>query len=263
METTLSDDFWALRAHKPDRQTLSAYSRLVREFGPEKVVIVADEVSSPPQTWPEHVRVLSITPASLEELGITTAIPDSGWRCGDYALATVFQGIPAATRVWLIEPDVGFSRLTPREFAGYFDSSDADLVISFLAKMGPSGFWADTLRSRGFEGEEWHSFFPILRTTRAASDAAVKLRREVQAHPSEKMHPNDETVLASAVMAAGLKAERMEDYLPWGFKRMSPGRRLPLWLLRTLYPGPQIFHPVGTPDVLPRRTQDFVRSIRG
>lgn len=248
----------ALRAHRPDRPTLAAHRRLVRSFGKERVVVVADEATSPPQEWPGDVDVVHITRSALEELGISTAIPDSGWRCGDYALYVLFAQ-RAVERAWLMEPDVAFSGQTPREFVERFADDPADFVVHSMTVQKPEGFWYGTLSSRGFTGEEWHSFFPLVRVTRAAVIAAAALRREVQDQHSDLMHPNDESVVATAVVLGDLNWTVMKDRHPEMFRRFSPGRRLPLLVLKALYRGPQVFHPVGRPDLLkPRRKQEDV-----
>lgn len=242
----------ALRAHRPDRPTLAAHRRLVRAFGEDRVVVVADEASSPAQQWPAHVDVVRITPQALEQLGLATDISDSGWRCGDYALSVLFAQ-RRVERAWLTEPDVAFSGQTPVEFTQRYAEDPADFVVHSMAPQNPGGFWYGTLASRGFRGREWHSFFPLLRVSRAAVEAATALRREVQHVPSDLMHPNDETVMATAVAENGLSWTVMKDRDPAMFRRFSPGLRLPLPVLKALYRGPQVFHPVGRPDVLKRR----------
>lgn len=242
----------ALRAHTPDGPTRRAYRRLVRDLGPTRVFVVADEVSSPEATWPPGMQVVRITEGSLARIGITSEIQDSGWRCGDYALAVLLD-VVACDRAWLVEPDVGLSRLTMREVIAYFEDDPADYVTHSFTALTPGGFWAGTLASRGFSGPEWHSFFPLVRVSRAAVEAAVALRREIQDVPSEVMHPNDETVMASACVAAGLRVSRLEDGLPFTLRRFSPGRRVPQWVLAMIYRGPQIFHPVGPLEIRKRR----------
>lgn len=248
----------ALRAHRPDRPTLAAYRRLVRAFGEDRVVVVADEASSPAQRWPAHVDVVRITPQALEQLGLSTAICDSGWRCGDYALYVLFEQRPVE-RAWLIEPDVAFSGQSPREFVDRFADDPADFVVHSMTKQNPAGFWFGTLSSRGFAGEEWHSFFPLVRVTSDAVSAAAALRREVQGQPSDLMQPNDESVVATAVASSGLTWTAMKERYPEMFRRFSPGRRLPFLALKALYRGPQVFHPVGRPDFIkPRRKEEEV-----
>ncbi|WIK82383.1 O-antigen ligase family protein [Micrococcus lylae] len=250
-----------LRAHRPDRPTLTAYRRLRRDPGIDSVTILADEVTGAGHSWPDDVDVLPITAPVLEELGLRTDIADAGWRCGDYALAVFLHRRPEVERVWLLEPDVAFVRISASQFMSRFDHDPAHYVVHSMAVQRPGGFWYGTLTSRGFEGTEWHSFFPLLRVSRPAVEATIDLRRQLQDRQSPLMHPNDETVVATAVAEAGLSWTAMKDVCPGMFLRFSPGRRLPLTVLMMLHRGPQVFHPVGRPDLL--RHRRTARDVTG
>lgn len=249
----------ALRAHKPDRRTQSAHKKLVRLFGSHNVYVVADEVTSPAQQWPSVMNVIRLTTPLLESLGLRSDLRDSGWRCGDYCQAALFNTVDA-DRVWMFENDVVFSRITAKDFVSYFDDDDADYISYGVSPLRKEGFWAGTLNSRGFQGQEWHSFYPVTRVSRAASDAAVKLRQQVQHHPSPLMQPNDETIMATATVDAGLTVSRLEEQLPFTLRRFSPGRPVPYFILATLYRGPQMFHPVGPLRRKQRRTVEDVTA---
>ncbi|MGX5692734.1 hypothetical protein ACWKWA_06105 [Dermacoccus abyssi] len=208
------DEVVAIRAHRPDRRTLRVHTMFARQFGAERVFVIADEVTSPPQSWPADIQVVRITRDKLHQLGLRDDLRDSGWRCGDYAQAVLFDAVEA-DRVWMFENDVAFSRLSAREFVSFYDNVAADYISFGVIPLRSSGFWSGTLSSRGFTGEEWHCFYPVTRVSRAASDASLALRQRVQHVPSALMQPNDETVMASAVVEAGLSVYRLEDALPF------------------------------------------------
>lgn len=236
------------------------YRLLAKNFGGERTYIIADEVTGRPQNWPDGINVVRVNRERLDSLGLRADLRDSGWRCGDYCQAALFDEVPEADRMWMFENDLGFSRFTPKGLVDIFADDDADYVSWGVGPLSSEGFWAGTLNTRGFVGQEWHSFYPLTRTTRAASEAAVRLRRRVQYVPSPLMQPNDETVMASAVAEAALSSTRLEEKLPFTLRRFSPGRPAPFWLLAALYRGPQIFHPVGPLRRRQRRTPEEVTA---
>ncbi|CAM3438311.1 hypothetical protein [Dermacoccus barathri] len=154
----------------------------------------------------------------------------------------------------MFENDLGFSNFTPRELVNFFQDDPADYISRNVVPMEPQNLWYGTLTSRGFEGTEHKSFYPLTRVTRAASDAAVALRRRTQFATSDLMTPNDEIVMASAAVEAGLSVRSLESGLPMELGRFTARRPLPFPYLRLRHRGPQIFHPVGPLNWHPRRS---------
>ena len=166
-------EVYAVRSHVPDQQTLASYRMLTASYDSRRVFIVADEVSSPSVEWPSSVHVVRVTRGLVEGLGLRSDLKDAGWRCGDYAHAALTEAV-SAERVWMVEPDVAFSRLLPRAFFGLFESDPAALIAHGI---GPADGWAwnGTLTHRGFVGPEWRCFFPVTRLTPAAVHAPLSV----------------------------------------------------------------------------------------
>jgi len=112
-----------LRCHVPSRAGLDAYQSLVRSCGAGNVWIVADEVTAAPAAWSTG-NVARVTRGLLARNGLRGDLPESGWRCGDYAHLALFEA-SLAPRCWLVEPDVAFSRIDAKEFMHRFEDSVA------------------------------------------------------------------------------------------------------------------------------------------
>jgi hypothetical protein len=232
-----------VRSHKPDESTLSLYRQLVSSLGSDRVVIVADEVTTKPAEWPHGVAVIRISPEMLSTHGLRFDIPDTGWRCRDYAHLAMSAELES-DHTWLVESDVAFARIAPRTFLEMFENDPAD-YIAYGISPAKNWEWCSTLIERGFAGTEWRSFFPLTRASRAAVEAAVQLRLDTQWTATTVMHPNDEIVMATAVIDYGLSWTSLEDVAPEMFGHYKYGQRRSLRALSFWRRGPQIFHPVG------------------
>lgn len=237
---------FGVRAHEADPATLKMYWELVKDFGPASVWIVADEISAQPATWPREVLVARITPDLLAQHGLRSDIPDCGWRCGDYAHLALSQA-SGCDRAWLVEPDVCFWKIRPRNFFSLFDGDDVDFIAHSIQPAATSSWeWTGVLTQRGFRGHEWRAFFPLTRLSYAGVRSATALRREVQYSVTDVMHPNDEIVVASAVVRDSLTWMDAESRAAGMFQAYTYGQRRPAWLQGMFTHGPQVLHPVGS-----------------
>jgi hypothetical protein len=203
----------AIRAHRPTAALARLHDALSPVVPDGRLVVVADQLhGAAPQAWPSHYDVVPLDDAVLESAGLRTDVVDAGWRCGDYA----YHALAAARRfdhAWLVEPDVAFAGPGGAGLLAELDVADADLVAADI-RPAPDWLWAHQLTSRGVP-DPWRCFFPLTRLSRRAIDAALALRIRIQwLDGGDYGHPNDESVVATAVMAGGLAGEDLRAARP-------------------------------------------------
>lgn len=206
----------AIRAHRPTAAVARLHDALSPVVPDGRLVVVADELhGAAPQAWPSHYDVVGLDDDVLDAAGIRTDIIDAGWRCGDYA----YVALASAGRfehAWLIEPDVAFTGPGGAGLLDELDRSAADLVAADI-RPAPDWLWAHQLTSRGVL-DPWRCFFPLTRLSRRAIDAALALRLRIQwLDGGDSGHPNDESVVATAVMTGGLSGADLRAARPDAF----------------------------------------------
>lgn len=233
---------FAVRAHKPSPAVARLHRELVGFADREQVVVVVDEMhGADRRPWPEDYNLVSVNDQLLESLGLRTDIPDAGWRCGDYAYYAL-----AAQRefefAWLIEPDVVFEGIDIQPFMTELDRSAAALIAADILPA-PDWLWAHQLTVRGVESP-WRCFFPMTRLSSAAIKAAERLRVELQGVDGADFgHPNDEGVVATAVVAAGLATWDLRQAFPQHFAHFHHRPKLQSSAFTDGATGPSVLHP--------------------
>lgn len=232
----------ALRAHRPTAAVEHLHAQLRTGYPDARIVVVADQLhDAPPQAWPPGYDVVSLTDEVLTSAGLRTDLEDAGWRCGDYAYYALQQALDV-DRAWLVEPDVQFLGMDVRAFLDDLDASDADLIATDI-RPGDDWFWSYQLTSRGVE-EPWRCFFPLTRLSRAAIGASLDLRRRLQwIDGGDFGHPNDEGVVATAVMNAGLTGEDLRLLQPDAFTHFHHRPKLHRDVVAALPDGVHVAHP--------------------
>lgn len=213
-----------IRAHRPTEAVARLHGEVSRALPDVHVVVVADQMrGAVAQPWPTSYDMIPITDEFLRSAGLRTDLVDAGWRCGDYAHYVLHQALDP-DHAWLVEPDVRFLGMDLGAFLGGLDMSTADLVAADLLPA-PDWLWSHQLTSRGVE-TPWRCFFPLTRLSRAAVGASLELRLRLQGIDNHFGQPNDEGIVATAVMTAGLTAADLRLLEPDAFTHFHHRPRL-------------------------------------
>ncbi|MEJ2801339.1 hypothetical protein WAE61_05625 [Comamonadaceae bacterium PP-2] len=155
---------------------------------------------------------------------------DWAWRCGDLALLALQAHLRnrgrAATHYWLIESDVGLHL----DAEAFFDACAArpeDLLAKHIRPASAHWRWHDTVAP--FCVTPWRCDFPLLRISDRALDACRTLRMTIheQLQSLDRLAPNDESLVASCVIAQGYSVESLEHLFPEVFHYYSTVRAFP------------------------------------
>lgn len=242
-----------IRAHRPTEAVARLHGEVSRALPDVHVVVVADQMrGAVAQPWPTSYDMIPITDEFLRSAGLRTDLVDAGWRCGDYAHYVLHQALDP-DHAWLVEPDVRFLGMDLGAFLGGLDMSTADLVAADLLPA-PDWLWSHQLTSRGVE-TPWRCFFPLTRLSRAAVGASLELRLRLQGIDNHFGQPNDEGIVATAVMTAGLTAADLRLLEPDAFTHFHHRPRLHHDVVAAHSPGPSVLHPSLS-------AAEFTRSVR-
>ncbi|MFM2355361.1 MAG: hypothetical protein RLZZ528_1097 [Pseudomonadota bacterium] len=210
------------------------------------------------QNRPEGVEpplpVVDVSDAFLAAAGLA-AVPDWGWRCGDYSLYALRGARPDADFYWLIEPDVFFTS-DPQGFFALFEGDGSDALGYRLEPYG-----RDMRFSRQLKGlPVMRAIFAMTRFSGAAIDHVFALRREAGQGPvSARYFPNDELFVFTHVAAnPSLTSGRLEDRAPGWFAdiQFDTDPDLLLDLVQESAPPGRVLHPV-------RGRASFVGALTG
>lgn len=227
-----------IRTHRwgPEEERLAAALSGVRDA--EVVVAFQNRAEgiSPP------LPVVDVSDAFLTAAGLA-AVPDWGWRCGDYSLYALRGARPDADFYWLVEPDVHFTGPADRFFARFAD--DASDALGYA--LAP--YSRDMRFSRDLKGlRVMRAIFALTRFSGAAIDHAFALRRAASEGPvSARYFPNDELFMFTHVAAApGMSIGRLEDRAPDWFDavQFDTDPDLLLDLVEETAPQDRVLHPV-------------------
>jgi hypothetical protein len=238
----------AIRTHKWGEEEDVLYRRLAPVFGSDLVVVFHDR----PRGVIPPLLVIDIDSGWVENQGLA-AVPDWGWRCGDYFLYALRQARPDSDAYWIVEPDVFFSA-DPTPFFRAFDGETTDALGYNLAP-----YVRQTRFTDGLPGiSHYQAIFALTRFTGRALDRLLPLRQALSARMvSEKTFPNDELFCFSHAAAdPGLTTGRLEDTCPDWFKgvQFTPDPDLIRDLVEESVPSGRVVHPV-------RSRSDFVRAV--
>ncbi len=233
-----------------------------------QVAVAVDETAGVVDVG-EH-RKISVTAAACRELGLHCP-DDFAWRNGDYNLYLARKAFPAARYFWMVEPDVEHSFASFEQFVALFDRMpDIDLLTSHLLPADREWYWQRTIKDGPVSVHR--CFFPLIRISSRAIDLCLKQRqKDRRSLYSRLFWPNDEALVATTVIRAGLKVADLNGAGAPVYTEDSFGYE-PLdgddgWFRRT--PN-QVYHPVLYGDAYRARlarqaaamADPFMRRVR-
>ncbi|MDQ1077668.1 hypothetical protein [Pseudoroseomonas cervicalis] len=196
-----------IRTHFYDDLIDAFCRRLLAETG--RAVIVACDEAKGEVALPADMAKASLTPALFAGEGLHYP-NNAGWLCGDYFHYAARRAHPGFDRYWLVETDVRFKFDRLSEFFDHFAALPADLVAPQLWKAAPKWSWHAPMQPYV---EQVHGcIFPVTRLSGQAIDLLLQERIRLSARwleanaalEKKSPYPNDESFVASTLMARGL-----------------------------------------------------------
>lgn len=181
------------------------------------------------------------------------AVPDWGWRCGDYFYYALRAARPGYDHYWLIEPDVHFTSAAD----GFFRRFTATTADVLAYDLGP--FTRDIRFTRGLPGlRHYQAIFAMTRFSGRALDRLFAARRDLARQPvSLRNYPNDEIFCFSNVMNdPELDCRRLEEFAGDWFEnsQFTPDPDLLFDLVAAAAAPGKVMHPV-------RARETFLRAL--
>ena len=238
----------AIRTHRWGDEEDRLMQTLAPVFGEDLVVVFQNRRRS----LRLPLQSVDATTAWAVSSGLR-AVPDWGWRCGDYFYYALRQAKPDFDYYWLIEPDVVFIGETA-DFFRRFDGATEDAL-----GKGYRRYEEDIPFTRGLPGvDHYKAIYPLTRMSGRAIDM-LRARRIAygQGQVGNRFFSNDEIFTFSNVSAEpGYHAAALEQFAPDWFAGASFDTN-PTVLLEALLADPpvnKVLHPV-------RSRYEFKRAI--
>lgn len=211
-------------------------------------VFVCDERRGPVSTWDCPKIILSET--LLDGLGLAHRPQNWGWFCGDFCYYAAAQAFPGHSYYCLLDSDVFMTERAAKGLVALFAASPQQALAVRLGEQSEIPRYSRGLLPLGLP-PNLGCIFPLSRVHGQVIPTMLELRRRAVAAPP----PNDEAILAGAVVQGGFSAAALDKIAPSVFGPDSFETNPP-HLFEGVSQNPedtQIYHPVVTvKDVLAR-----------
>lgn len=243
-----------IRTHQWTQAEENLYTKLKQYFDLKDIFLVIDETKNIVNV-PDYIQKVSLNKAYLRENNILDDHPNPnglGWLCGDYFYYALADHIDA-DYYWLIEPDVAFTFDNLSDFFSQFQMATQDALLHNFAEAPSS--WAWTERAKTIHHNVYQAFFPLSRLSFRAVEACKQERQTVTAYFKDNnialnQFPNDESLVATAVVKHKLKIEKLNYFWPNSFKYFTYRNAILGNNAKNLLPSNQVIHPFRQPEYL-------------
>lgn len=235
-----------IRCHNFDESEQFLYDTLRQYFSEDEIFFIVDELAEK-KSFPDGFNTISLDLNFIE----TNQLLNRGkvaWACGDYFYYAFSQQV-AADFYWLIEPDVFLNLKSVSSFFEFFaDNLDDALVTKF--KLAAEA-WPWYKSAKQLLDPPYSCFFPLTRLSKNAIDIMYAKRKSISAdYVLGKYHepfPNDESLLANALMELDIQPVNFTEYFPDQFQLFTirPFKNKQFCID---YHPDQIIHPVKAVD---------------
>jgi hypothetical protein len=182
-------------------ERVARFARALQAASGDRVCFVVDERNGP------------IPIAGFDKIGLSApaiarlqvyAPQDFAWRCGDYGFYLARRRYPDEAHFWMIEHDVRVAGDAARFFKLVAGRPDLDFVGTDLRPAERLWYWTRAISSR--DATPYRCLFPITRLTARAIDALLAKRRRHSSQLRRKLFwPNDESFVATTMLASGFE----------------------------------------------------------
>lgn len=243
-----------IRTHRWTETEEILHHQLQQYFNPKDIFVVIDEMKNVIEV-PDYIQKVTLNKSYLNQNNILDNHPNPnglGWLCGDYFYYSLADYVDA-DYYWLIEPDVTFTFDDVSEFFAKFQTVIHDALLHNFSKAPAS--WAWTERAKVISHDVYQAFFPLSRLSFRALDACKKERQIVSMHFKNNgitlsQFPNDESLVATAVIKHGLRVEKLNSFWPNSFKYFTYRNTILGHHAKNLLPLNQVVHPFRHPKYL-------------
>lgn len=235
-----------IRCHNFGESEQFLYQTLLEYFHKDQVFFIVDELKKD-KIFPEGLAKISLNTGFIE----ANHLYDKGniaWACGDY-FYYAFRKAIEADFYWLIEPDVLLNLNSVAQFFEFFANQGDEALVTHFAPSDEGWLWHKSAKL--LLDSPYRCFFPLTRLSKNAVDILYVQRQRISTDfftgKCTGLFPNDEALLANALMAVGIEPVNLSDYFPEQFKSFSihPFRHKDL---SVRYHKDQILHPVKRVD---------------
>lgn len=235
-----------IRCHNFGESEQFLYTVLLEYFQASEVFFIVDEIQES-KAFPANLNKISLNLTFIESNSLYRA-DQIAWACGDY-FYYAFSQVVKADFYWLIESDVLLNLDSVEDFFGFFAKNYTDALVTHFALASQGWTWYESAKC--LLDPPYTCFFPLTRLSKKAIDITFAKRQAISfdflAERKLAQFPNDEALLANALMAHGIEPVNLTDYFPNNFDEFSSGP-FKNKELSTKYAKNQIVHPVKNPD---------------
>ncbi|WGE87424.1 hypothetical protein NYR88_09780 [Actinobacillus equuli subsp. haemolyticus] len=241
-----------IRTHQWTINEERLYKQLEEYFKSENIYFIVDETKEIIQ-FPQYINKIPLNKELLTKTKILSNHPNPkglGRLCGDYFYYAFRRNIQA-DYYWLIESDVDFTFPNLGNFFQKFEQIEDDAL---LYNFGPAmDSWAWTQRGQLIAPSVYQAFFPLSRLSGKAIDSCLIERQKLTHHFIENkvdlyQYPNDESLVATAVMKANLKVAKLNDFWKDCFKFFTYRNQIIIPNAKNLIEKNQVLHPSRSPE---------------
>lgn len=235
-----------IRCHNFGESEQFLYQVLLTYFPKDKIFFIVDELEKT-KDFPPNLHKMPLDKPFIEAHGLYNK-GNIAWACGDY-FYYVFRNAVDAEFYWLIEPDVLLNLDSVAQFFEFFaHNADEALVTHF--SLAPEGWlWGDSAKI--ILDPPYRCFFPLTRLSKNAINILYTQRQSLSSDffsgKYTGLFPNDEALLANALMAVGIQPVNISDYFPEQFKSFAVHPFMHKELSQRYHKN-QILHPVKQLD---------------
>lgn len=226
----MAKDLLVLRTNIPSKYWEENFEDLKDFF---HIIVISDERKN--KVGFSKYTKIKFDMDSISSLNLITS-DDMQWRFGDYALYLSNAYISDYRYIWLVEPDVFFNKIHPKDFFSLYESIDVDLITSYFSRSDESWPW-HSYKNEINVNEVYKSFFPLLRVSRKAVNMIYGDR--VSFHTLA----NDESFFASRLIENNLTYSTFDKHPDVIYNKNSFSFRLPHYS-KFIWGDKSIYHPV-------------------
>ena len=218
-------------------------------------VFVCDERRGPVST--SGCPKITLSETLLDGLGLAHRPQNWGWFCGDFCYYAAAQAFPDHSHYCLVDSDVFMTVSAAIGLADLFATSPQQALAVRLGEQAEIPRYSRGLQPLGLP-PNLGCIFPLSRVHGRVIPKMLELRRKALAGPP----PNDEAILAGAVVLGGFSAAALDKIAPSVF---GPGNfeTNPPHLYEGISTNPddlRIYHPVVTADEVVARLASGEKS---
>lgn len=222
------------------------YQTLLAYFHKDAIFFIVDELEKT-KNFPENLHKLALSAHFIEAQGLYNK-GRIAWACGDYFYYVFYKAV-AADFYWLIEPDVLLNLDSVVKFFEFFANQPDEALVTHFSPADAGWCWYESAKI--LLDPPYRCFFPLTRLSKRSIEILYTKRQSLSADFFAGKYtgsfPNDEALLANALMAVGVRPVNLSDYFPeqFNFFSIHPFKHKDLSIR---YHKDQILHPVKQVD---------------